>query len=303
MAGKKILVADDSLTIQKVIRLALSGDGYEIQTVSDGKEAMEQASLFRPDICIIDVSLPHFDAYQIREQLIMKPDLKNIPVILMSSAFEKVDEPRAQKLGFAGHLIKPFDPSHLRSTLLSVVTRTPENDPISATINEPMVQPTAPEPMRFDPPSSPSMFQDLPPLTRDYGADDIQELAKNTFEMSGLNQQDWGMIEPGKMSDPFREEPSYQQASESNEITHFDMNEVPHEKGYTNDSSPQISVTAEELEQMVKSEVAKLMVQMQGEIMEKLEHELKQYSNEFMPNLAERIIKEEIHKLLTHPPM
>ena len=75
MAGKKILVADDSLTIQKVIRLALSGDGYEIQTVSDGKEALEQASLFRPDICIIDVSLPQFDAYQVREHFLSKPDL------------------------------------------------------------------------------------------------------------------------------------------------------------------------------------------------------------------------------------
>ncbi|MBC7397600.1 MAG: response regulator [Bdellovibrionales bacterium] len=303
MAGKKILVADDSLTIQKVIRLALSGDGYEIQTVSDGKEALEQASLFRPDICIIDVSLPHYDAYQIREHLIMKPDLKNIPVILMSSAFEKVDEPRAQKLGFAGHLIKPFDPSHLRSTLLSVATRTPTNDPVTATINEPMVESRPPEPMRFDPPSTPSMFQDLPPLTRDYGADDIQELAKNTFEMSGLNQQDWGMIEPGKMSDPFSSEPSYAETTHDNEVSHFDMNEVPHEKGYSGDSSPQVSITTEELEQLVKSEVAKLMSQMQGEILEKLEHELKQYSNEFMPNLAERIIKEEIHKLLTHPPM
>ena len=103
--AKKILVADDSLTIQKVIRLALSGDGYEIQTVSDGKEALEQASLFRPDIFIIDVSLPVFDAYQVREQLLNKPDLKNIPVILMSSAFEKVDEARSKNLGFSGHLI------------------------------------------------------------------------------------------------------------------------------------------------------------------------------------------------------
>src|SRR5450759_5119808 len=134
---KKILVADDSLTIQKVIRLALSGDGYEIQTVSDGKEALEQASLFRPDIFIIDVSLPIFDAYQVREHLLKKPDLKNIPVILMSSAFEKVDETRSKQLGFAGHLIKPFDPSHLRSTLLSVSHFTPANDLVMETINSP----------------------------------------------------------------------------------------------------------------------------------------------------------------------
>jgi CheY-like chemotaxis protein len=167
--AKKILVADDSLTIQKVIRLALSGDDYEIQTVSDGKEAIEQASLFRPDIFIIDVSLPIFDAYQVREQLMKKPDLKNIPVILMSSAFEKVDDTRSKLLGFAGHLIKPFDPSHLRSTLLSVSNFAPVNDPVIETINSPYSEQTqANDPLGLN----------LPPLHRSGYPDDIQELAK-----------------------------------------------------------------------------------------------------------------------------
>ena len=296
MAGKKILVADDSLTIQKVIRLALSGDGYEIQTVSDGKEAIEQASLFRPDICIIDVSLPHYDAYQIREHFIMKPDLKKIPVILMSSAFEKVDETRAEKLGFAGHLIKPFDPSHLRSTLLSVANRAPDNDPVEAMINEPIVQP-----MQFDPPHQmPSAFQDLPPLTADSemsgmgGMDDIQQLARNTFEMSGLDQQDWGMIEPGK---------SDYRAPQAGEVTQFDLNEVPHSEGFDGNPTDKISVTAAELEAMVKSEVAKLLDQMNGQIHERVAQDLKQYVHELMPNLAERILKEEIHKLLSNSPL
>ena len=174
-ASKKILVADDSLTIQKVIRLALSGDGYEIQTVSDGKEALEQASLFRPDICVIDVSLPQFDAYQIRELFMNKPDLKNIPVILMSSAFEKVDETRAKSLGFAGHLIKPFDPSHLRSTLLAVSNYTPKNDPVTATINAPLHL-TGSQKIQFEP-------HDFPPLKEDFQnqMDDIQQMARNTF--------------------------------------------------------------------------------------------------------------------------
>lgn len=340
MAGKKILVADDSLTIQKVIRLALSGDGYEIQTVSDGKEAIEQASLFRPDICIIDVSLPHYDAYQIREHFIMKPDLKNIPVILMSSAFEKVDEPRAEKLGFAGHLIKPFDPSHLRSTLLSVANRTPENDPVQAMINEPIIQletqafQTSSQPLKFESPASegqtvrfnvpplapfqdtrrggpvPSAFQDLPPLTADSGfsgMDDIQQLAKNTFEMSGLNQHDWGMIEPGKIDYPFHD-PSSSQYS-PNEVASIDLHEIAkHQAGHNLDLSPsgnrgQISVTAEELEAMVKNEVAKLLELMNGQVHERVENDLKGYVQELMPALAEKIIKEEIRKLLANPPL
>ena len=57
MSGKKLLVADDSLTIQKVIRLALSNEGYEIQAVSDGNDAIQQISLFRPDVILIDISL------------------------------------------------------------------------------------------------------------------------------------------------------------------------------------------------------------------------------------------------------
>jgi len=317
MAGKKILVADDSLTIQKVIRLALSGDGYEIQTVSDGKEAIEQASLFRPDICIIDVSLPHYDAYQIREHFMTKPDLKNIPVILMSSAFEKVDESRAEKLGFAGHLIKPFDPSHLRSTLLSVAIHTPENDPVSAMINEPLVS----EPLRFDPPRfeqstrsdsvmpsafqttelEPNEFHDLPPLTPDtefnglHGMDDIQQLAKNTFEMSGLNQNDWGMIEPGKRD--YSSESEVEEAPLSAHSSH--SSHTPY-RG-TLQESP--GVAPEEIEVIVKAEVAKFLEQMNAQVHERVESELKRYAQELMPMLSERIIKEEIHKLLANPPL
>src|SRR5213595_498171 len=66
MPGKKLLVADDSLTIQKVIRLALSNEGYEIQAVSDGNDAIQQISLFRPDVVLIDVSLPGKTAFEVK---------------------------------------------------------------------------------------------------------------------------------------------------------------------------------------------------------------------------------------------
>ena len=312
MPTRKILVADDSLTIQKVIRLALSGDGYEIQTVSDGKEAMEQVSLFRPDICIVDVSLPQFDAYQVREQMMSKPDLKNIPVILMSSAFEKVDEARAQSLGFAGHLIKPFDPSHLRSILLSVSNLTPQNDPITATINSPIsgALPSGREPMiKLDPPS----FQDLPPLAQHYDApahsmevspvDDIQQLAKNTFELSGLNQHDWGMIEPGRSDEPVTMQAAYPNPHPQ-EVGTLDFTDVPHVPGFSGNSAQhQISMTPNQLEEMVKAEVAKVLEKMHSQMSDRIEHEMRAYTHDQIPTLAERIIREEIHRLLSDPPV
>ena len=319
MPTRKILVADDSLTIQKVIRLALSGDGYEIQTVSDGREAMEQASLFRPDICIIDVSLPQLDAYQVREQMMAKPDLKNIPVILMSSAFEKVDETRAQSLGFAGHLIKPFDPSHLRSILHSVTIQTPVNDPVISTINSPINSPAndpvqmhsrqRDQTIRFDPPS----LQDLPPLAQHYDApvkemevssiDDIQQLAKNTFELSGLDQHDWGMIEPGR-SEVIADIPQQPYPTpQPHEVGTLDFNDVPHVAGYNENTDRHISVTPEQLESMVKDEVSKILNQMQSQMRDQMEHEMRAYTQDQIPNIAERIIREEIHRLLSEPPV
>src|SRR6516165_8788153 len=127
--AKKLLVADDSLTIQKVIRLALSGvaagmtDGYEIQAVSDGNDAIQQISLFRPDIVLIDVSLPSKTAFEVKRAINELSDLDEVRFVLMSSAFEKVDEAQADEVKFHGRLTKPFDPAHLRQVLTDALAQ------------------------------------------------------------------------------------------------------------------------------------------------------------------------------------
>jgi CheY-like chemotaxis protein len=115
--AKKLLVADDSLTIQKVIKLALSGDGYEIQTVSDGTECLQQVALFRPDVVLIDIGLPGRSAFDIKKAANEDTDMSRIPFVLMSSAFEKIDEAKVALLRFDGRLTKPFDPSNLKEVL------------------------------------------------------------------------------------------------------------------------------------------------------------------------------------------
>jgi CheY-like chemotaxis protein len=117
MVGKKLLVADDSLTIQKVIRLALSNEGYEIQAVSDGNDAIQQIALFRPDIVLIDVSLPGKTAFEVKRSVNEQEEFSEIRFILMSSAFEKFDEAEAKASVFHGRLTKPFDPAHLRQVI------------------------------------------------------------------------------------------------------------------------------------------------------------------------------------------
>src|SRR3954468_14561802 len=102
MAGKKLLVADDSLTIQKVIRLALSNEGYDIQAVSDGNDAVQQISVFRPDVVLIDVSLPGKTAFEVKHIVNGQDDLSFVRFVLMSSAFEKIDENQFRETRFHG---------------------------------------------------------------------------------------------------------------------------------------------------------------------------------------------------------
>jgi CheY-like chemotaxis protein len=127
MPHRKLLVADDSLTIQKVIRLALSssvasgGDSYEIQAVSDGESALQQISLFRPDIVLVDVNLPGKTAVELKSQIdSYGNEFQNLRFVLLSSAFEKLDETSIEAAGFQYRLSKPFDPAHLRQVLATV---------------------------------------------------------------------------------------------------------------------------------------------------------------------------------------
>jgi CheY-like chemotaxis protein len=148
VAGKKLLVADDSLTIQKVIRLALSNEGYEIQAVSDGNDAIQQISLFRPDVVLVDVSLPGKSAFEVKKAINGQGDFEETRFVLMSSAFEKVDEALADEARFHGRLTKPFDPAHLRQVLTEVLEQ------VAAKRMEPtaILQPTPPPLAPTEPP-------------------------------------------------------------------------------------------------------------------------------------------------------
>ncbi len=292
MAGKKILVADDSLTIQKVIRLALSGDGYEILTVSDGAEAIEQMSLFRPHIAIIDVSLPKSDAYQVREYLISKPDLINIPTIMMSSAFERVDETRMRDLGFSGHLIKPFDPAHLRSTLASVSMVAPALDPIMDTIS--VQTPNAmgddgfsgfemstldglPQDLDFVKPE-PLGLPPIPQITR--GGNDLQTLTQSTFD------QDFGAIEAIDLEPT----PVVNSSTTTKVGGNRPVESVAH-------------VSLEDIRSIVRAEIDRALAELREEISGKGDTLVNHYVEHQLPGLAERVIKDEISRLLSEPPV
>lgn len=104
----KILLADDSVTVQKIITLTFSDEGVDVLTVNNGDEAIHRLQYLRPALVMADVSIPGKNGYEICEFVKNHSDLKDTPVILLVPAFEPFDEERARRVGADYHLTKPF---------------------------------------------------------------------------------------------------------------------------------------------------------------------------------------------------
>ncbi|MDO8794244.1 MAG: response regulator [Vicinamibacterales bacterium] len=109
----KLLLADDSVTIQRVIELTFSGEDIDVLAVSDGEQAIARIPLERPDIVLADIGMPKRSGYDVAAFVKGDPTLKHIPVLLLAGAFEPVDDALAAQVGCDGVLVKPFEPQHV----------------------------------------------------------------------------------------------------------------------------------------------------------------------------------------------
>jgi CheY-like chemotaxis protein len=108
LAGRKLLLADDSATIQKVIDLTFADEGVRVTTVSNGQEAIDQLLEVQPDIVLADVFMPARNGYEVCEYVKTNEKLKHIPVVLLVGSFEPFDEAEARRVGADDILTKPF---------------------------------------------------------------------------------------------------------------------------------------------------------------------------------------------------
>ncbi|HEV7488660.1 MAG TPA: response regulator [Thermoanaerobaculia bacterium] len=111
--AKKILLADDSITIQKVVELTFSDGDYEVTAVNNGAKAIQKLSEMRPDIILSDIIMPEKNGYEVCEYVKSHPEYRNIPVILLTGTFEPFDPDRADKAGCDAVVTKPFESQSL----------------------------------------------------------------------------------------------------------------------------------------------------------------------------------------------
>jgi CheY-like chemotaxis protein len=105
-----LLLADDSVTIQRVIELTFADEDVQVVAVSDGDQAIERLESAPPDIVLADVGMPGRNGYEVAQYIKQSPRLSHIPVVLLTGAFEPIDQVRAAEVGCDGVLAKPFEP-------------------------------------------------------------------------------------------------------------------------------------------------------------------------------------------------
>jgi len=119
---RKLLLADDSITIQKVVELVLAEEDFEIKSVGNGEEALNLLASFKPDIVLADIEMPKLNGYQLCERIKTAPATSSVPVILLAGAFEPIDTALARKVGADDSVIKPFESQELISKINAVLT-------------------------------------------------------------------------------------------------------------------------------------------------------------------------------------
>lgn len=108
IAGRKLLVADDSPAYRKLLDLTFTDEGMEVTTVGDGREAWERLEQSLPDLVLADVFMPEIGGYELCELIKQDERFGRIPVILLVGLHEPFDEAEARRVGADDVVTKPF---------------------------------------------------------------------------------------------------------------------------------------------------------------------------------------------------
>jgi CheY-like chemotaxis protein len=152
----KILLADKSITIQKVVEMLFSGKEYEVLCVSDGETALSEAQRVMPDVVLADIDLPRIDGYSFAARLKQETTLARTPVILMMSRDDIFDANKAAQTSVVDHIAKPFESQELIGKVRKAVSAAPPRpaEPAAAAPAPPPAQPQRPHAAPMAPPSS-----------------------------------------------------------------------------------------------------------------------------------------------------
>ena len=125
MGLKRILVADDDSKFLHFISKVLIGAGYDVRAASDPGKVMEMAEFMKPDLVILDISMPGKDGFQVAEELRASPKTKGVRCMFITGHREASHVKKAKDAGGVAYLEKPFQTSSLLWMVKTLLTKRP----------------------------------------------------------------------------------------------------------------------------------------------------------------------------------
>jgi CheY-like chemotaxis protein len=146
--GETVLVIDDSPTILKVVQLVLTKAGFKVHTATDGEEGVTKARETKPALILLDFVMPKMNGYQVCRALADVPELRGIPVVLMSAKGDQVGERFVKVMGIVDYITKPFSPDAITALVHHTIEKhgVPGGASEAAPAAVEELQPTGPTP-------------------------------------------------------------------------------------------------------------------------------------------------------------
>ena len=135
--SKKLLLADDSITIQKVIQITFAHEDYELTITDNGDAALAKAQEIKPDLIMSDVYMPGKNGYELTTAIKQDPALQHVPVLLLAGSFEPFDEDKARSCKADAWIEKPFESQNLIDKVAELLCASPESAAAPAPVVEP----------------------------------------------------------------------------------------------------------------------------------------------------------------------
>ena len=97
--------------------------GHEVESAADGQAALEAAASQRPDVVLLDITLPGMSGYEVAKRVRANPDLRDAILVAMTGHGQAEDKKETRAAGFAYHLVKPVEPDLLQKLLAEIAAR------------------------------------------------------------------------------------------------------------------------------------------------------------------------------------
>ncbi|MBK1624171.1 MULTISPECIES: response regulator transcription factor [Afifella] len=120
-----ILICDDDPLLIELMEFRLRAKGYAVTTATDGEEAFAKVSSERPSIVVLDAMMPKLDGFDVLNRIKQDPELKDIPVVMLTARKNERDIVSALERGAEDYLVKPFIPDELMARLSKLIARQP----------------------------------------------------------------------------------------------------------------------------------------------------------------------------------